>query len=96
MAVPKKKRYKEVVKSRRSLDKLNFLKKKNITITKFMNYANISPNYQNVTYCNFCQSTNITNNLCASCYVLYFLNFFSRKNEFRNKKERTRNLELER
>ena len=86
MAVPKKKRYKEVVRSRRSLEKLNFLKKKNIIVSKFLNYANISSNYENITYCTNCNSNKISNNLCESCYVYCFLNFFSKKNKLKNKK----------
>lgn len=38
MAVPKNKRYKQVVKSRRSLQKINLILKKNLTITKFKNH----------------------------------------------------------
>ena len=38
MAVPKNKRYKQVVKSRRSLQKLSLILKKHLTITKFNNH----------------------------------------------------------
>jgi hypothetical protein len=38
MAVPKNKRYKQVVKYRRSLQKLNLILKKHLTITKFNNH----------------------------------------------------------
>lgn len=95
MAVPKKKRYKQIVRSRRSLAKINCILKKNITITKFKNYANISSDLKNIIYCSICRSTNLTNKLCSSCYVIYFLNFFGKKNEIRNKKYRTRNIQQE-
>jgi ribosomal protein L32 len=96
MAVQKSKRYKQVVRSRRSLAKINCILKKNVSITKFKNYANISGNLKNIIYCSICRSTNLTNKLCSSCYVIYFLNFFIVKNEIRNKKYRTRNIEQER
>ena len=92
MAVPKKKRYKQVVKSRRSLNKLNTIQKKNLTITKFKNYANILEEYENTTYCSLCKSMEQgkNNTLCSSCYVIYFLNHFIPKNELTNKRFRTR------
>lgn len=97
MAVPKKKRYKQVVKNRRSLNKLNTIQKKNLTITKFKNYANILEEYENITYCSLCRSIEQgkNNTLCSSCYVIYFLNHFIPKNEVTNKKFRTRDIRQE-
>lgn len=96
MAVPKHKRYKQVVKTRRSLQKQNVILKKNLTITKFNNYASIlTPfNSNNEIYCNICRSDKLTNKLCVSCYVSYFLNFFDRKRILKNiniKKKKNRN-----
>ena len=98
MAVPKKKRYKQVVRARRSLNKINLILKKNVTITKFKNYANISDEYINSTYCSTCKSkeNKRINALCSSCYVIYFLNHFAIKNEIVNKRYRNRNIEQER
>ena len=79
MAVPKRKRYKKIVKSRRSLQKINLIFKKNITITKLNNYANNLNKFRNYEssesafYCEFCRNKKINNNLCPSCYVDYFL-----------------------
>ena len=94
MAVPKKKRYKQIVRLRRSLIETNNLRKKNVTITKFKNYANILNEYKNISYCSFCKSLDNTKNnkLCSSCYVIYFLNYFAPKNEIANKKFRTRDI----
>jgi hypothetical protein len=88
MAVPKKKRYKQVVKTRRSLLKINTILKKNLTITKFNNYANISKSL----YCNFCKNKGMSaSNLCGSCYVIYFINFFLIKVENKRQYELNRN-----
>lgn len=94
MAVPKKKRYKQVVRLRRSLMKINTLKRNNVTITKFKNYANILEDYNNVTYCSICKNleNRELNKLCSSCYVIHFLNHFAKKNELSNKKFRTRDI----
>ena len=94
MAVPKKKRYKQIVRLRRSLIERNNLLKKKATITKFRNYANISNEYKNISYCSFCKNKEEIriNKLCSSCYVIYFLNYFAPKNEAAKKKFRTRNI----
>jgi len=95
MAVPKKKRYREVVKTRRSLQKKNLILKKNITITKFNNYASISEPYNlhfnelfQTVYCNTCKNDKINNKLCASCYVDCFLNLYHKKKVIKNRKRR--------
>jgi ribosomal protein L32 len=90
MAVPKKKRYKQIVRSRRSLKKENTLLNRNISITKFRNYANTSTSYTDIAYCNICKSNDFANKLCASCYVLYFLNFYHKKKEIKNRKSNFR------
>lgn len=90
MAVPKKKRYKQVVKSRRSALKIDKILKKNLTITKFNNYANILNDYKNITYCESCNSNDFSNKLCSSCYVFYFLNFYDRKRRIKNTKSKFR------
>lgn len=43
MAVPKKKRYKQIVAARRALLNNNLLRKKNIKIDKFTNFMDFSP-----------------------------------------------------
>ena len=70
MAVPKKKRYKQVVKSRRSLQKLNLVEKKNLSITKFFNYTNVTSNYINTHYCSFCQNDKIKQ-YCLACLSIF-------------------------
>lgn len=75
MAVPKSKRYKQIVRSRRSLQKTNLILKKNITITKFNNYTNNLDKFAKSTfYCQSCKNKDINNNLCQNCYVDYILN----------------------
>ena len=92
MAVAKSKRYRQIVRSRRSLNKINSINKKGITITKFNNYANILKRYTNRTYCSICTSKEFTNTLCSNCYVIYFLNDYKPKNEVIYKEFRTRDL----
>jgi hypothetical protein len=76
MAVPKNKRYKQVVKTRRSLQKYNLILKNNAVITKFKNYVNVLSKYSeaNEIYCTFCQNDklNITK-LCTKCFLESFL-----------------------
>jgi len=76
MAVPKNKRYRQVVKTRRSLQKYNLILKKHSAITKFKNHVNVLSKYSktNEIYCTFCQNDklNITK-LCAKCFLQNFL-----------------------
>ena len=84
MAVPKNKRYKQVVKTRRSLQKLNLITKKNLTLNKFTNFVNLSSNYINTVQCFYCRNKQITNQLCANCYVTTFAqSFFEKKDNNR-------------
>ena len=76
MAVPKNKRYKQVVKTRRSLQKLNLITKKNLTLSKFKNYVNPSSNYKSTVLCAFCKNYEIVKKICAHCYVTAFALFF--------------------
>jgi hypothetical protein len=41
MAVPKKKRYKQIVRLRRSFEKINILKKHKIVINNYSNFTNV-------------------------------------------------------
>ena len=84
MAVPKKKRYKQVVKSRRSLQKINTILNKHLTITKFNNYANIFTTNEGFS-CVSCKNDLPKNSLCGSCYVSYFVNFFEKKRPIQRK-----------
>lgn len=91
MAVPKNKRYKQVVKTRRSLQKLNLITKKNLTLNKFTNFVNLSSNYIDTVQCLYCRNKQITNQLCANCYVTTFAqSFFEKKdnNRIRIKQKR--------
>ena len=40
MAVPKKKRYKQIVRSRRSLQKVELVKRQNLGVSYFSNFDN--------------------------------------------------------
>ena len=80
MAVPKKKRYKQVVKHRRTLQKNTLLLKKNLTISKFTNYANNTSQIDAQPYCNLCKNKGFSNNICEICYVDSFLKIFLKKN----------------
>ena len=60
MAVPKNKRYKQIVKTRRSLQKLNLITKKNLALGKFTNYVNVSPLYVSNVKCLFCENKEFT------------------------------------
>jgi hypothetical protein len=92
MAVPKKKRYKQVVKARRSLLKINTILKKNLAVTKFNNYANISKSL----YCTLCKNKGMSASiLCGSCYVIYFVSFFLLRVETKRQYELNRNFRQE-
>lgn len=79
MAVPKNKRYKQVVKTRRSLQKLNLILKKHLAITKFNNHGiSTAPLYdfpflktmKKPVRC-LCIPTHLNNSiltLCAKCF----------------------------
>lgn len=77
MAVPKKKRYKQIVRSRRTTNNLNLLKKKKINSTKYSDFINIknlkksSIIFSDKT-CTYC-SQNKSKNICLNCYTTYFL-----------------------
>ena len=94
MAVPKRKRYSEVVKTRRSLQLRQKILKKNLTITKFNSYASILtvPNSINKVYCNNCYNNAFINEnkLCPSCYVMYFLYSFGKRRKIGNIKMKKR------
>ncbi|HNK90888.1 MAG TPA: hypothetical protein PKN63_10040 [Chitinophagales bacterium] len=91
MAVPKKKRYKQVVKHRRTLQKNTLLLKKNLTISKFTNYANNTSQIDAQPYCNLCKNKGFSNNICEICYVDSFLKIFLKRKEYDRQKERKRN-----
>lgn len=92
MAVPKKKRYKQVVNYRRSLQKTNILLKKNISLTKYNNYAdNFPQNWWDHPYCKFCNNKQLKNSMCESCYDQCFSLVFTR-NKILIKKEKNRDL----
>ena len=84
MAVPKNKRYRQVVRTRRSLQKLNLILKKNLALTKFSNYITTSVDYINTVKCLFCQNEQITTQLCANCYVSIFARSFLIKKDNKN------------
>ena len=83
MAVPKKKRYREVVRTRRSLQQQSKILTKNLSITKFNSYASILtiPNSSTKFYCDICHNNDQINEkkLCASCYVIYFFYSFNKQ-----------------
>lgn len=88
MAVPKNKRYRQVVKTRRSLQKLNLITKKNLTLNKFTNFVNLSTDYISTVKCVFCKNKQITTQICANCYVSTFAqSFFLKKDNKRIKKK---------
>lgn len=79
MAVPKNKRYRQVVRTRRSLQKYNLLIKNRSVITKFKNYINILSKYSkaNEVYCIFCQNDRLNiSKLCTECFIQSFLYSF--------------------
>jgi ribosomal protein L32 len=88
MAVPKNKRYRQVVKTRRSLQKLNLITKKNLTISKFTNYVTPTIDYINSVRCSLCQNEQITNKICANCYVDTFARSFFIKKDNKNIKKK--------
>lgn len=84
MAVPKKKRYKQIVKSRRSCQKNNLILKQNISMTKYNNYANNS-----IISCEICHGANYNVNLCKDCYHIRFdLALARKKSAIRKEKSR--------
>jgi len=93
MAVPKKKRYKQVVKSRRSNQKINLILKKNLYFNKFFNYVTIDNKYIDNFYCLFCKNNEINKKYCLSC--LYLFHHFLWRIEAAEKRYRTRDLTME-
>lgn len=84
MAVPKNKRYKQVVRTRRSLQKRNLLLNKNLIVNKFSNYIKVALNYTelNDVKCLFCKDKQITRQLCVQCYNYWFtFSFFNQKDD---------------
>ena len=92
MAVPKKKRYKQVVRSRRSLQQNQVFLKNKITLTKFTNYiVTKESEFFSLPNCNFCNGKELkfAKQLCSQCYYRYFVSTYLRKlekgyKEFRN------------
>ena len=74
MAVPKKKRYKQVTRSRRNLQKTNNLLKKNIKINQFSNFIWIGePDYGHlIKNCAYSDGST-SKNVCPNCYNTHFL-----------------------
>ncbi len=77
MAVPKKKRYKQIIRMRRSLNNLNLLKKNKIAITLYSGFIDIKttlkPLLENKTKnCVNCLQ-NKSNKLCLNCYTTHFM-----------------------
>lgn len=90
MAVPKKKRYKQVVKSRRSLQKINLIIKKNLFFNKFSNFISTSDRYIDTYYCSFCKNKELSKQYCMDC-----LNIFTKflwRLEAKEKRYRLRDL----
>ena len=90
MAVPKKKRYKQLIRVRRSLQKKSLILKKNLTLTKFSNYVNIFSEPNQPLYCVFCKNDKFINKFCANCYVDIFVRSFLFKKEIKDKRRRDR------
>ena len=92
MAVPKNKRYRQVVKTRRSLQKYNLVLKNQSTITKFKNYISVLSKYSkaNEIYCVFCQNDKLnTTKLCTECFLECFLyGFIYSKQDIETKRKK--------
>lgn len=87
MAVPKKKRYKQIVRSRRSLEKLNLLRKQKVNSTFYSNFiykfqTDIA-NYGNNT-CAYCDKST-SKRICLNCYTTHFLGAYVKYIGKRNK-----------
>ena len=86
MAVPKRKRYKQVVCFRRSLEKSKWLNKHRIKATYFLNFVNKSKllvkNSSGEKWCAYCTNIVLTKRICLYCYTQKFGTYF-RKNEYR-------------
>jgi hypothetical protein len=73
MAVPKKKRYRQVVKFRRTKQIENNLNKKKVSLTKFSNHIVTSLEYCNLATCDACLNKKIEKKLCKFCYNPVFI-----------------------
>lgn len=85
MAVPKKKRSREVIRVRRSNSRVKLLNKYNISIKNYSNFVSINLlNKSNEKVCSFnvksCaynfsvnSNNNISNKVCLGCYVTHFV-----------------------
>jgi len=93
MAVPKNKRYRQVVKTRRSLQKYNLVLKNQSVITKFKNYISVLSKYSKVNkvYCIFCQNDKLNiSKLCTKCFIesfLYGFMYFNQDAEYNREKK---------
>jgi hypothetical protein len=95
MAVPKKKRYKQIVRERRFLQRQRSLAKNFVWLTKFVNYTTAPVVIGSRLPCFICQNKKWSRELCASCYVETFLSLYVKRYELQNKKYRTRDLVYE-
>lgn len=93
MAVPKKKRYRQYIRVRRSLQKSNLIAKKNLVLTKFLSYINIFAEPNESIYCAFCKNDKRekVNKFCANCYIDFFAPSFLPKKEIKDYRQRQRN-----
>ena len=80
MAVPKKKRYKQIVRSRRSLEKLNLLKKQNVNPSFYSNFI-YKFKIEDASYgnnpCGMCEKST-SKTVCLNCYIDTFLGTFNK------------------
>lgn len=95
MAVPKKKRYKQIVKQRRFLQRQVSLVRNNLHLTKFVSYTTAPVTIISRLPCFICQNKKWSRELCASCYVETFLSLYAKRYELQNKRYRTRDLVYE-
>ena len=77
MAVPKKKRYKQIVSSRRSLQRIELLKKHNVKLHRYSNFTTISSdseiNYDLINKnCGFCGNGK-SKKVCLNRYTSHFI-----------------------
>lgn len=77
MAVPKKKRYKQIVRTRRSLNKTTLLKKQNINKSHYSSFSFLNSK-EEMKYifsdntCAYC-SNNTSKKVCLNCYTTHFI-----------------------
>ena len=86
MAVPKKKRYKQITRFRRDLQRTNNLIRKNIKINSFHNFVWLEPDdYGHLDRTCVYWEGNPSKTVCLNCYNTHFLGAYVKYKKYTKK-----------